>query len=89
MIPGRDTPVRTCVACRTTSPQASLARFVSLDGSGILEDTSRRLPGRGAYVHDTPGCRERALKNNLLGRTLRTTGQGAAQLGQASHEDQV
>jgi len=67
----RREPVRTCVACRQEAGRTALVRFVR-DGEGtIVEDPTGRAPGRGAYLHDDPACRELALKRRSLERALR------------------
>ena len=50
LVPGSLPPVpeRMCVACRGRADQASLARFVVVDGA-FRWDAARRHPGRGAY----------------------------------------
>jgi len=47
--------MRTCTGCRTTAPQRELVRL-AFDGPHLAVDVSRRLPGRGAYVHPRPAC---------------------------------
>ena len=47
--------MRTCTGCRKVVPQHELVRVV-FDGSRLKVDRKRRLAGRGAYVHATPGC---------------------------------
>ncbi len=39
---------------------------------GICVDESGRLPGRGAYLHDSRECWEKALKRGALARALKT-----------------
>ncbi|MFN0251114.1 MAG: YlxR family protein [Kofleriaceae bacterium] len=48
-------PKRTCTGCRVTESQGLLVR-VGISGSSVMLDRARRLPGRGAYVHASPGC---------------------------------
>jgi predicted RNA-binding protein YlxR (DUF448 family) len=66
-------PERTCVGCRVRSAKRSLLRVVrSVDGA-IEIDPSARAAGRGAYVHPSPACVDRALRHGALGRALRTS----------------
>ncbi len=64
-------PERTCVGCRRTAPCAELSRFVLVDGV-IVADPQRRLPGRGAWLHEDPACRELADRRGAFSRALRT-----------------
>jgi len=67
----RHEPVRTCVACRQEAGKTGLVRFVRDRGGTIVEDLSGRAPGRGAYLHDDPACRELALRRRSLERALK------------------
>jgi len=71
-------PVRTCIGCRRRAPAAELIRVVATreaDGAHtIVVDVRRRLPGRGAWLHDAPSCRESARKRNAFRRALRVSG---------------
>lgn len=63
-------PQRTCVGCREILPKRQLVRIVkSLDGVRI--DTTGKLQGRGAYMHDLRSCWLRGLKGPLA-KALRT-----------------
>jgi uncharacterized protein len=68
----RREPVRTCVACRQEAGKTGLIRFVRDREGTIAEDPTGRAPGRGAYLHDDPTCRELALKRRSLERALKT-----------------
>ncbi|MBM4425146.1 MAG: YlxR family protein [Chloroflexi bacterium] len=65
-------PQRTCVACREVLSKRNLVRLVR-SAEGVEIDPSGKRAGRGAYLHDQRGCWERALKDDLLERALRTT----------------
>ena len=77
LVPGSLPPVpeRMCVACRGRADQASLARFVVVDGA-FRWDAARRHPGRGAYLH--PAC----LGDARAGRALQRALGGAGSPGQ-------
>jgi len=44
-----------------------------LSGDRVTPDPPGRAPGRGAYVHPTPGCARRGLRPRPLGRAFRTS----------------
>ena len=57
-------PIRTCVGCRVTAPQAELVRVVLVDGQAVV-DRERRALGRGAWVHPLPDCLTGARRGGL------------------------
>ena len=69
--PKKHIPQRTCVACREVNEKRSLIRLVRTP-DGVVIDTTGRLPGRGAYLHDSKECWEKALKRGVLARSLKT-----------------
>ncbi|HEV2640360.1 MAG TPA: YlxR family protein [Actinocrinis sp.] len=71
-------PIRTCVGCRTRDPQDRLLRVVAVAGVPT-PDPSRRLPGRGAYLHPRPECLALAERKRVFARALRLS--GPAELG--------
>lgn len=68
-------PVRTCVGCRRSDSRSVLLRVVAergADGSIVARpDPGRRLPGRGAWLHDRAECLELAERRRALPRALR------------------
>lgn len=64
-------PQRTCIACRARDDQDRLIRLIRR-GDEVIDATSPRLPGRGAYLH--PGCFALAEQRQVVRRTF---GQGA------------
>ncbi|WP_407922525.1 YlxR family protein [Agrococcus carbonis] len=60
--------IRTCLGCRARTEPAHLVRIAARDGQAVI-DPDRRLPGRGAWVHPTQRCVERAMR--ALPRALR------------------
>jgi predicted RNA-binding protein YlxR (DUF448 family) len=68
----RRTPQRTCVACREVLSKRSLIRLVRTS-AGVEIDPTGKKAGRGAYLHDQRSCWEKALKDDLLERALKTT----------------
>lgn len=69
--PKRHIPQRTCVGCREINEKKTMTRIVKTP-DGICVDESGRLPGRGAYLHDSRECWEKALKRGALARALKT-----------------
>ena len=69
--PKKHIPQRTCVACREVNEKRSLIRIVRTP-EGVAIDTTGRMPGRGAYIHDSKECWEKALKRGVLARSLKT-----------------
>ena len=69
--PKKHIPQRTCVACKEVNEKRSLIRLVRTP-DGVVIDTTGRLPGRGAYLHDSKECWEKALKRGWLARSLKT-----------------
>lgn len=67
----RKTPVRTCIACRTSSQKRELVRIVRTSEGEVKVDPSGKMAGRGAYLCGTKECIEQAIKHKKLGRALR------------------
>ncbi|MBL3685874.1 YlxR family protein [Leucobacter zeae] len=65
--------VRTCVACRQRAPRTDLLRVVLRDGRLIADDRAV-LPGRGAWVHPTASCLNRAVARGAFSRALKASG---------------
>jgi uncharacterized protein len=66
------TPIRTCVACRTTGGKRGLLRLVRLpEGGGVALDPTGKKSGRGAYVCPSETCVTQALKRKSLERSLK------------------
>lgn len=57
-------PKRTCVGCREVLPKYSLTRIVRTP-DGIKIDSTGKLSGRGAYLHDKRSCWKRGLEGAL------------------------
>ncbi len=56
----KNSPERTCVGCRQTGQQADFERFVLDSARRVSLDVSRKLPGRGAWLHLNAACFELA-----------------------------
>ena len=57
------------MGCRGTGDKSELLRFVRSDG--LLWDQSGVLPGRGAYLHPSLDCLNRAERSKAFTRALR------------------
>jgi predicted RNA-binding protein YlxR (DUF448 family) len=64
-------PVRTCVGCREEASKRSLARLVKESSGRIRLDPTGRDQGRGAYIHRSPVCIERAKRRRAIERALK------------------
>jgi uncharacterized protein len=53
--------------------KSDLLRVVAVDGE-IVADPAARRPGRGAYVHPSVDCVERARRRRAIPRALRAKG---------------
>jgi predicted RNA-binding protein YlxR (DUF448 family) len=69
----RHVPLRTCVACRSTEAKRALVRVVRTPEGRVALDPTGKQNGRGAYVHESRGCWEQALKRGRLAHSLKVT----------------
>ncbi|WP_437582263.1 YlxR family protein [Paramicrobacterium sp. CJ85] len=65
-------PVRTCIGCRLRAERSALLRVVARN-SELVADEAAVLPGRGAWLHPTFACFDRAQKRRAFGRALRVS----------------
>lgn len=65
--------IRTCVGCGLRTAKSDLLRVVAVDGE-VVADPAARRPGRGAYLHPSRDCLERARRRRAIPRALRATG---------------
>ncbi len=65
-------PVRTCIGCRARASRSALLRVVAQDGV-LIPDERAVLPGRGAWVHPTQECLDKAIRRRAFGRALRVS----------------
>ena len=63
--PKKHVPQRTCIACREVNDKRSLIRIVKTP-EGVRIDPSGKLAGRGAYLHESRDCWDKALKRGTL-----------------------
>ena len=70
----RREPQRTCIGCREVAGKRGLVRIVRApEGRVAVEPAGERLQGRGAYLHRSRSCWERALQGATIGRALRAS----------------
>jgi uncharacterized protein len=67
----RKPPVRTCIACRTSSDKRELVRVVRTPEGDVHVDASGQANGRGAYVCLAQGCLDTALAKRRFDGALR------------------
>ena len=68
----RNTPQRTCVACRKVKAKKELIRLVRTSDSSVEIDAGGKKTGRGAYLCRAQECWELGFKGGRLEHTLRT-----------------
>ena len=69
--------VRTCIGCRRRDLASSLVRVVRSASAGtqaVVVDTTRTLPGRGAWLHRDSDCVSAAMRRKAFGPALRDRG---------------
>jgi predicted RNA-binding protein YlxR (DUF448 family) len=64
-------PQRTCVGCRKSDSPQNLLRYV-IDEGVLVPDPRKRLPGRGAWLHNHAQCRKLALQRGGFARSFRS-----------------
>ncbi|WP_416223946.1 RNase P modulator RnpM [Tepidiforma sp.] len=69
----RRQPQRTCIACRAEQGKRELVRIVRTPEGRVVVDLTGRANGRGAYIHPTRECWEKALRGGTIKHALRIT----------------
>ena len=69
----RHVPQRTCIACRLEAGKRSLVRIVRTPDQRVVIDETGRANGRGAYLHSSRTCWEKALKGATIRNALKIT----------------
>ncbi|HEY6005740.1 MAG TPA: YlxR family protein [Anaeromyxobacter sp.] len=62
-------PIRTCVGCGAKAGQDELVRL-RIEGERVVIDRERR-GGRGAWLHPSGACLDRAVRRRALSRAFR------------------
>ncbi|MBN1265097.1 MAG: YlxR family protein [Anaerolineales bacterium] len=66
----RHIPERTCVGCREVLSKKDMIRVVRTP-EGVRIDSTGKLPGRGAYLHQRKSCWQHALSRGSLANALK------------------
>jgi predicted RNA-binding protein YlxR (DUF448 family) len=69
----RRMPIRTCVGCRQAEGKRDMIRVVRNVEGRIAVDPTGRANGRGAYLHPSRLCWEKALRGGRIGTVLKIT----------------
>jgi predicted RNA-binding protein YlxR (DUF448 family) len=67
----RPVPQRTCIGCREEAAKRSFTRIVRTPEGRVEVDPTGRANGRGAYLHSSRACWEKALKGGTISRALK------------------
>ena len=65
-------PERKCIATGEGQPKYGLIRFVASPDGMVFPDVMEKLPGRGVWVSADKAALEKAVKNGLFARSLKT-----------------
>lgn len=69
----RHVPQRTCIGCREEAARRGFIRIVRTPDGRVAIDATGKANGRGAYLHASTACWEKALKGGTIGRALKIT----------------
>ena len=64
------TPMRLCLGCNESKDKRELIRVVKNKEGEIFIDKTGKANGRGAYICNSPGCLEKAIKAKRLSRAF-------------------
>jgi uncharacterized protein len=67
----RHVPQRTCIGCREEGERWGFVRIVRTPEQRVVIDPGGKANGRGAYLHRTFECWEKALKGGSISHALR------------------
>jgi len=73
----KETPQRSCVACRATRDKGELLRFVLAPDRTLVPDLLQKLPGRGAYTCMKRSCLIQAAAKKQFARVFKGEVTGA------------
>ena len=65
-------PMRKCVGCQEMKSKREMIRVLKTENEGILLDATGKKNGRGEYSCRSSECREKAVKNHGIERSLKT-----------------
>ena len=63
-------PVRTCVGCRQRANRSDLLRIVATSAELVFDEKASK-PGRGAWIHASAECLQKANERGAFARALR------------------
>jgi hypothetical protein len=69
----RHVPQRTCIGCREEAGKRALVRLVRTPEAHVAVDLTGRAKGRGAYLHASRPCWEKALRGATIRYALKLT----------------
>lgn len=64
--------LRMCAVCRQKFPKNELTRFVAKDGVPMI-DKSGKVDGRGCYLCSSEKCLNKAIKTNVVSKSLKVS----------------
>lgn len=64
--------LRKCIVCGLQKPKEELIRVVKTKDGQVLIDNTHKMNGRGAYICKDKNSIEKAVKNRLLNKHLKT-----------------
>ena len=67
----RKTPLRKCIGCGEMIAKKEMLRIVKTKENEILLDSTGKLNGRGAYLHLSKDCFEKAVKSKGIERSFK------------------
>ncbi|MBO5087571.1 MAG: YlxR family protein [Lachnospiraceae bacterium] len=67
----RKTPLRKCIGCGEMIAKKEMLRIVKTKENEILLDATGKLNGRGAYLHLSKDCFEKAVKSKGIERSFK------------------
>ena len=69
----RKVPQRKCIACSERGDKKQLMRIVKNKDGEVFIDPTGKANGRGAYIHLSEDCLNKAIKNHLLERSFKAS----------------
>lgn len=67
----RPSPQRTCIGCRQVGGKRGLLRIVRTPDQRVVIDPTGKANGRGAYLHPSRRCWEKALRGSTIHHALK------------------
>lgn len=64
--------LRMCAVCRNKFPKEELTRFVAKDGLLVIDRTGK-ADGRGCYLCSNEKCLSKAIKTNIVCKSLKVS----------------